>query len=37
MRPAASYDRAFRDAGPEELGSAVAKRNIVDGRNALDR
>jgi UDPglucose 6-dehydrogenase len=26
----------FRDADPEELGGVVAKRNIVDGRNALD-
>ena len=26
----------FRDADPEVLGKAVAKRNIVDGRNALD-
>jgi UDPglucose 6-dehydrogenase len=26
----------FRDADPELLGSATAKRNIVDGRNALD-
>ena len=26
----------FRDADPELLGSVVAKRNIVDGRNALD-
>jgi UDPglucose 6-dehydrogenase len=26
----------FRDADPEELGKAVARRNIVDGRNALD-
>lgn len=26
----------FRDADPEELGRVVAKRNIVDGRNALD-
>jgi UDPglucose 6-dehydrogenase len=26
----------FRDADPELLGKAVAKRNIVDGRNALD-
>ena len=28
--------REFRDADPEELGKAVARRNIVDGRNALD-
>ena len=26
----------FRDADPEKLGEAVARRNIVDGRNALD-
>ena len=26
----------FRDADPELLGAATAKRNIVDGRNALD-
>jgi UDPglucose 6-dehydrogenase len=26
----------FRDADPEELGRVVGKRNIVDGRNALD-
>jgi UDPglucose 6-dehydrogenase len=26
----------FREADPEELGKAVAQRNIVDGRNALD-
>jgi len=26
----------FRDADPEKLGEAVAQRNIVDGRNALD-
>ena len=26
----------FRDADPEELGKAVAQRNIVDGRNVLD-
>ena len=26
----------FCDADPEELGGVVAKRNIVDGRNALD-
>jgi UDPglucose 6-dehydrogenase len=26
----------FRDADPEQLGRVVAKRNIVDGRNALD-
>jgi UDPglucose 6-dehydrogenase len=26
----------FRDADPELLGTATAKRNIVDGRNALD-
>ena len=26
----------FRDADPEVLGEAVAQRNIVDGRNALD-
>ncbi|HEY2519940.1 MAG TPA: UDP-glucose/GDP-mannose dehydrogenase family protein [Streptosporangiaceae bacterium] len=26
----------FREADPEELGKAVARRNIVDGRNALD-
>ena len=26
----------FRDADPEILGKAVKKRNIVDGRNALD-
>jgi UDPglucose 6-dehydrogenase len=26
----------FRDADPEVLGKAVARRNIVDGRNALD-
>jgi UDPglucose 6-dehydrogenase len=26
----------FRDADPEEVGGVVAKRNIVDGRNALD-
>jgi UDPglucose 6-dehydrogenase len=26
----------FRDADPEELGGVAAKRNIVDGRNALD-
>jgi UDPglucose 6-dehydrogenase len=26
----------LRDADPEELGRVVAKRNIVDGRNALD-
>ncbi|MBO0878276.1 MAG: UDP-glucose/GDP-mannose dehydrogenase family protein [Pseudonocardia sp.] len=26
----------FRDADPEGLGKVVAKRNIVDGRNALD-
>ena len=26
----------FREADPEELGQAVARRNIVDGRNALD-
>jgi UDPglucose 6-dehydrogenase len=26
----------FRDADPELLGSVVAQRNIVDGRNALD-
>jgi UDPglucose 6-dehydrogenase len=28
--------REFRDADPEEFGEVVAKRNIVDGRNALD-
>ena len=26
----------FRDADPEELGKVVTRRNIVDGRNALD-
>jgi UDPglucose 6-dehydrogenase len=26
----------FREADPEQLGQAVAQRNIVDGRNALD-
>ena len=26
----------FRGADPEELGKAVARRNVVDGRNALD-
>ena len=26
----------FRDADPDELGHVVARRNIVDGRNALD-
>ena len=26
----------FRDADPEKLGEAVTRRNIVDGRNALD-
>ena len=26
----------FREADPEQLGKAVAQRNIVDGRNALD-
>ncbi len=26
----------FREADPEKLGKAVARRNIVDGRNALD-
>jgi UDPglucose 6-dehydrogenase len=26
----------FRDADPEEFGKAVARRNIVDGRNTLD-
>ena len=26
----------FREADPEKLGAAVARRNIVDGRNALD-
>jgi UDPglucose 6-dehydrogenase len=26
----------FREADPEQLGRAVAQRNIVDGRNALD-
>ena len=28
--------REFREADPAELGKAVAHRNIVDGRNALD-
>ena len=28
--------REFREADPEQLGQAVAQRNIVDGRNALD-
>ena len=28
--------REFREADPEELGKAVGRRNIVDGRNALD-
>ena len=28
--------REFREADPEELGKAVSRRNIVDGRNALD-
>ena len=26
----------FRDADPELLGKVVGRRNIVDGRNALD-
>lgn len=26
----------FSDADPEEFGRVVAKRNMVDGRNALD-
>ena len=26
----------FRDADPDELGKAVARRTIVDGRNALE-
>jgi UDPglucose 6-dehydrogenase len=26
----------FRDADPEVLGKVVTRRNIVDGRNALD-
>ena len=29
-------DAAFRHADPEILGKAVARRNVLDARNALD-